>query len=399
MNTLLTQEFLRSNAGELDEQRRKLYQLGIKTSYDDKRMIFSTLHTQKNTLSNVYTQECNGLILEIDSWRPLMVPPRSLRFSIGTDEANRYLHQGLYHIFASTDGTTFHMYYYDNRWVISTTKGYDMNEVKWEGLTYQELVTDCLRACSPAGSEDPWSAFTAALNPTRCYSFIFRHPRFHHFNREHRLQFIQYVDLDPASSGYLWAFDESPVVYVTKQALIEHPVNNLRDLYRLANGALDDFLATGAINYGYILRSVNFETTGFHSDLVIESSLQRAIRKTWNDAAFVTTCRQNGWNLETAVCLKEYLNNEHEVFLTLYPWAREHFDRIAVFIRGLVDCIIKPDPSSKLNATAVSVLTWFNANIKYDLQNKNYEQKVKILTEVLISSRNFEALMAEYVRV
>ena len=161
--TLATKYFMQSSTSA-ESARLELYQQGIKTSYNEEVMIFTTLHTAKNTLKNHYLQECNGLILEQKTWRPLVVPPKTLRFNIDTDASNRYLHQGLYHIYKAQDGTCFNLYFYGNKWVISTARGHTMNDVKWNNSkTYQEIITECLEKIGLS-----WEDFINQLNKKNC---------------------------------------------------------------------------------------------------------------------------------------------------------------------------------------------------------------------------------------
>ena len=192
-DSLATVYFMKGQ-NNFEDARKALYKLGIKTSYDSNRVIFNTMHSYKNNLNNIYAQECNGLILEMDTWRPLCVPTRTLRYNINDSVSNSFLHQGLYNIFKVQDGTCFNLYYYQHtveqvkpltesmpdltaRWVISTASGYEMNNVRWENKTYLELISECLSQINLS-----WDAFTSALDKNNCYSFGFKHPEFHHFN-------------------------------------------------------------------------------------------------------------------------------------------------------------------------------------------------------------------------
>lgn len=338
--TLATQ-YLMTNMANVDSARRELYRLGVKTSYDDKVMIFSALHSSKNNISNSYTQECNGLILEQKTYRPLVVPPRSLRFNIDTDTSNKFLHQGMYHIYKALDGTCFNLYHYEGRWVISTAKGYYMNDVAWDGVTYQTLITECLAQIGLT-----WESFTSQLNTSNCYSFGFKHPSLHKFREGkdapiYKIWFIQSVDLDANSNSYLWATDKSPIAIIQSQELYECQVGNLRELYKLASCSTDDFLSNGSICYGFILRSVNFQVTGANSDLFIESSLMRAIRKFWYENHLADQCHTNGWSKEQAFTLHAYLDStSYELFNHLFRQYQDLFGTYATMLQNVVSVMV-----------------------------------------------------------
>ena len=400
--TLMTSHFMierKASKENFDAARKAIHQLGIKSSYDDSRMIFSTLHTHKNNLSNVYAQECNGLILELGTWKPLMVPPRSLRFNIDTETSNNFLHQGLYHIYKAQDGTCFNLYYYNNRWVISTAKGYDMNNVKWDSQTYQELISECLGKL-----ETPltWEEFTSKLNQKRCYSFGFKHPQFHRFydNVEHtpvyKLWFIQSVDLDDASEQYLWASDKTPIEQIPVQEYYTTPVGNLKELYRVSMDALDNYINKQEVCYGFILRSVNFETTGQHSDLFVESSLMRVIRKFWYENNIIDVCHANKWNKETTITLHTYLDSDsYETFMYLFPQYQAQFNTYSKKLQDIVQCMINDGKSEDLSVSHVAsaVLQEFKSGIKFDLASKSADQKRRIFSEFITHPSLLNMLM------
>ena len=338
--TMSTQYFM-SLHFDFESARRELYRLGIKTSYNSEVMIFSTMHTARNQMNLAYLQECNGLILEQKTWRPLVVPPRSLRFNIDTDASNRFLHQGLYHIYKAEDGTCFNMYYYGGKWVISTAKGYDMNNAVWENTTYQSAVVDCLSSIGLS-----WDTFTNQLDKKHCYSFGFKHPSFHKFWESsktplYKIWFIQSVDLNISNDTYLWSSDKSPIAIMKTQEVLRNPIGNLRELYKSAKDSINAFLTTGSVCYGYILRSVNFASTGQHSDLFIESDLMRAIRKTWYENSVIDLCHKNKLCKEHIITLSSFLdNNGLELFQLLFPQYYKRMQFFSEVIGKLTDNMI-----------------------------------------------------------
>ena len=417
---LATQFFMKKHkatADDFEKARNAIYKLGIKSSYDPNRMIFSTLHTHKNNLANSYAQECNGLILETGSWRPLMIPPRSLRFNINTNASNKFLHKGLYHVYQAEDGTCINMYFYMGKWCISTARGYEMNDLKWESKTYQELVSECL---SEIGLT--WESFTEQLDQTRCYSFGFKHVDFHRFQPANRMWFIQSVDLDENSDKYMCSNDISPINDINPQVTYDKPIASLKDLYRLATNALETFVTSqldDAVEapvpcFGFILRSVNNDLTGAHSDLFIESSLMRQIRQIWYDNGMHKDCIANGWSKEDAVTLHAYLNsNIYENFMHLYPQYQERFTYynqiIQQVVRSIVGLEIVTDnlvftgytaPSADLiKTTANNMREHFDSTVNYNHENQSTEQKSKVFTEFVVHPESLDLIMPLITRV
>jgi len=428
---------------KFEEVRSMLYKMGIRTSYDKSRMIFSTLHSCKNRLNNVYLQECNGLILEMDTWRPLMVPPRSLRFNINTITSNEFLHKGYYHIYKSYDGTCVNFYYYHNQWYMSTARGYDMNNVMWNNLTYEQVFKECLEAISIT-----WEDFLASLNPSCCYSFGFKHPVFHpflgkNFNQKYNIWFIQSININPKHKNYLWASDRSPHHQILSQEFLTEHVRSLKDLYKQASSALTDFINDTSSEpcYGFILRSINFEVTKDHSDLFIESSLLRIIRKIWYENQITEICKKNNHVSRTdIIILNAYLDdNLHNVFLQLFPQYAPNFKQFSNKLQKIIDLMLQisnqgsehaitmpinildkqsdqasqantanpantanqvnpanpanqVNPTNQLEIVARQLLTQFYNLYKYSLTNIN-DQKRKIFSEFVIHPVHLELLI------
>jgi len=424
--TLAIQCFI-SNYSDFEKARKDLYNLGIKTSYNDNLVICSTFNNKKNDM-NIYMQEANGLILERNTWRLLVVPPKTLRLNIDTKAANKFLHKGLYHIYKAEDGTTFNMYYY-NKWTISTSKGYDMNDVKWDDLTYQQLISDCL-----SNKGLTWETFTESLDKTKCYSFGFKHPKFHRFYGKdvtpiYKLWFIQYVNLDIDSDNYLWAVDQYPSDDIPNQELAElEPPISMKTLYMNASDALNNYRYNGNINYGYILRSVNFETTLNNSDLYIESSLMKTIRKFWYDNYIVDTCHKNNWKKEKAITLHGFLDANTELFRILFPQYNDLFNYYAEKLNEISDCMVlinknnscdarSEDNGSRsedngarsedngarsenkchnINKCGKLLVNLFKNNVKYNLSNKTDVELKKIFYEYICHTDLLE-LLIEYI--
>ncbi len=405
--TLATSYFMQSHANA-DSARKELYQQGIKTSYNEDVMIFSTLHTARSALQNPYIQECNGLVLEQKSWRPLVVPPRTLRNNIDTDASNRFLHQGLYHIYKVQDGTCFNLYYYNGKWVMSTARGHSMNDVKWSGeQTYQSIVSECLEKIGLT-----WDTFTSQLNQKHCYSFGFRHPLMQKFREGaaqdiYRLWFIQSVCLDENDAQYLWSSDACPIAIIPSQEVYPTTVGNFRELYKKASSALQDFTDTKEVCYGFILRSVNVEQTGEHSDLFIESALMRTIRKIWYENNLIDQCHKNGWNKNLAITLHAYLDStNYEVFRTLFPEYATEMEVYGEFIQQVVNEMVLKGPAaneqkntekknteSVVSKVANTMLQLFKESNRLDVKNTHADELQRIYFAYVCHVESLEVLL------
>jgi hypothetical protein len=423
--TLMTSLFMKNQHATKNQFETTAYELlkkGVKTRTDAEksRMIFSATHAAKTKITNNYVQECNGLILSMDDWKPLVVPPKSMRFNIDNDESNKYLHQGLYHIYYAEDGTCFNMYYFNDKWVISTVSGYDMNDVMWFGRTYLDIIKECLK---PLGLT--WESFTMQLDKTRCYSFGFKHPQFHKFFEgsldEHKepspvykIWFIQSVDLDPTSPSYLWASDKCSIDGIKGQRICTFMINSLRDLYKIALNSANDYLSTNFPCYGFILRSVNYTVTGFHSDLFIESHLMQLIRRAWYDSNVLETAKTNEWNVETMVTLSAFLDvKNRNIFAALFPQYKKYFTAYSTLVNLVTASAVadgkvlelspsdqqalshlpKPVTKELIATCGCNLLTAFKKSNDYNIATKIKEQRTRVLTEWILSSDRLDEFM------
>lgn len=344
-NKSVATALLMSKHSEFKSARFELYKNGVKTSYNDKVAIFSNLQSQ-NMTNNYFLRECNGLVLELDTWKPLVVPPRKLKTRINTEKSNAFLHKKFYDIYEAEDGSCFNLYYYDNKWVISTTRGHNMNDVKWEkdDKTWQEAIEECLR--ETVGMT--WEEFTKQLDPLKCYSFGMKNPTIHKFwegrnEPLYKLWFIQSICTDPTSEQYLWSDDQSPIAVIPGQKCLSEKVNELRELYKKASSALDNFLKNGTVCYGFILRSVNTSETGADSDLLVESSLLKAIRNIWYNNNLNNACVSNGWNKELAITLNAYLgrsDNSLMHFPKLFPEYKSYFQQYDTLLTTITEYMV-----------------------------------------------------------
>lgn len=428
---------------DFEEARRKLYDHGVKSVYDEYRVVFTTKNSAKNTLNNKYAQEANGLVLQRGTWRHLVVPPRSLRNMLNTEETNKFLHQKLYHIYRAEDGTSFNLYWWDpnqatafsadvqthrpnkdNRepkWTISTAKGLDMNDVMWDNISYRDIINECLEKIGL-----DWDKFTAQLDKNRCYSFGFKHPSFHKFFEGtavpvYKIWFIQSVSCNDQDAKFLMATDKTPIEIIQTQDIMEN-VQDIKELYKLASTALADYLDyippaklaenkdvenRRPISYGFILRSVSPSITNNSSDLYIESSLMRTIKQYWYENSIVDVSRTYNWNKEKLITLNAFLNqNEQIAFRTLFPqyvpWMNSYNKLISDIVQEMqqqtkssinknTSVVVSLD--SKIANAASKMLISFNNTVKHNPKSLGQEQLRKLYYEFVCNVESLECLM------
>ena len=394
----LATSYLMQSKKSLQSVRQELSVYGIRVVSNEDVVIFSLAHGTKNIEMNVYKRECNGLILDTGG-NPLVVPPRSLKYNIDTTTANKFIHQGLYHIYKVEDGTSFNLYF-KNKWTISTMRGYDMNNVKWgNSATYQEIISECLEQIGLT-----WDNFIDKLDPKCCYSFGFKHPHMHKFREGkdsdiYKLWFIQSVITDPQHTDFLWANSVCPIAIIPSQETHTGAVANIRDLYKKSADSLTTFSSTGEVCYGFILRSVNVEVTHNHSDLFIESSLMRYIRKFCYDNKIIDMCHGNQWDKDTAISLHAYLDRpNYETFTLLFS---EQFNRYTMkyyeIIEDIVNNMVKKSRNNdaEISSVADTFLTMFHSKIRYNVSNLTDEELKKTYKDYISHTDFIDIYMGE----
>ena len=87
-------------------------------------------------------------VFEDDGWE---MPPQDCDDSIldmsNPNHCNNYGGNNLYDIYKVYDGTLINLYWWEteNSWKISTTKGYDVTELKWSEITYENAFHSILK--------------------------------------------------------------------------------------------------------------------------------------------------------------------------------------------------------------------------------------------------------------
>jgi hypothetical protein len=204
-----------------------------------------------------------------------------------------------------------------------------------------------------------------------------------------KLWFIQSVCLDDESDKYLWTDDVSPVALVPNQEITTEIVNNLRDLYKSASSALQNYLDNGEVCYGYILRSVNVAQTGEHSDLYIESSLMRTIRQIWYENSLIDQCHKNNWNKELAITLNAYLDMpNYEIFCKLFPgFSREmgvYHNYVTEIVSNMVQLTTNMAYKPEFHeAVSTTLLQMFNDTVRLQTKGVSPENLNKIYFEYI----------------
>lgn len=336
-----------------------LYKNGILSIYNktDSRIVlytsknerFTNLVQKNNNNSNnipiVVWAECNGIVLDTSTMKPLSIPPYTYRSNIDINLVNNYIYKGLYSISLIEDGTTITLYYYDklNKWCISTNRGYDMTDVKWETKTYITLVTDLVELYKTS-----MDVFLNTLDKTSCYTFGFKHADMHPFweglNKPiNKIWFIQSVNLTTGIRSY--TFDNKFSIPDQKILNINNISNTCGFMLSKCNSALNTFISYKSPEsalYGYLLRSNDIINMGIYSNILLESTLLQKIRQLYYDSNINKQNKLLNYNRDTFINIDAYLSiNKVELFFKcIFPQYIQNYDKLENITKTLASDIV-----------------------------------------------------------
>ncbi len=309
---------------------------------------------------NPIVAECNGLVLSatvqsgLVLWKVLCSPLPTLnqsQFSM-KQLANMYA-KGSYDTYEAMDATVVNLYWNDDSWSISTTKGYDVTDmIMCAGYTYKQVFESIVSHKYPEFN-------MGVLNPEYTYTLSIRYSSYHVFveNRTN-LSSNTYITLMSAqytSTGTndLNEFDRVKVLSGFCTSLpVKGLKNNLNHLLSNCKNSIQSyekvFPAQGHNQrskgnnskpvYGYILRTNDLSIPVSYRNVYIESSLMKLIRN--------GLYRHNHDNLRDGdykmLTLSLFLNRSYfGKYYRVFHQYKDEFESLGFIIKGLSESIAK----------------------------------------------------------
>lgn len=326
---------------------------GISVSYEtetddfgvirkNRRYIFSnTRNTRNNYNNNDMAVESNGVILEAPEWRPLVISTLTPKSNVDKSVVNAFLKGNQYDIYQLEDGTIINLYYYNDKWVISTARGIEVNKVIFNTLDYEQILEDCIQLAGAIPAE-----FYGSLDKTTCYTIGFKHPDMHPFREGtgapiYKLWFVQKVKISKTNDPII--VRKSPWEYIPNQEKINFNVSNLGSLFSKLTTAYNSFANTGVVNYGYILIAKNPESFVHnlnYSVVLFESKLMNLIRNLWYDASYSKFIKKTSYIRLDTIILNSFLDDQrYESFCILFPQFKDYLDTLCAIEVKLINDI------------------------------------------------------------
>lgn len=322
-----------------NRRRRRFEHLNTLTV---KRVLLSS-DRNKADFNSLLVQQCNGVVLSYPDWKVLAVPAPMFNPKYKMSSIAEKIHE--YTVYEISDGTTLNLYWYDNRWCMSTTNGFEINNYKWIGnLTYADGLTQSTRGYPDFGFDK--------LDKTRSYTVGFRHHDFHPLLADPaRAWFIQSCDVDAANKGVIsTTYDDK--IGIPPQTLVALPkldnkgviawmtTKNANSLARYFT-TLKEMPSKCEIHYGFILRG-SFDKHSVHTNVMIESELLSNVRRLIynvpkNEITDTFGSEGSRERLEYMI-LRAFLSyNTRFNFLQLFPQFAKQFDTYNDYVSKLID--------------------------------------------------------------
>lgn len=344
---------------DIKQLRSKFYNKKITVSYEPlkdnqndeseekyRRVIFSCSKTIKSLRNLTDLQlDCNGLILGTDGnkWEILVLPILTPKINVNTTKVNKFLKKKLYDIYKVQDGTVINLYHFNEEWVISTSRGFNMNTQKFNNLSFTEILEDVLSSLSMN-----YQNFLNSLNKNYCYTFIVKHPDMHPFSEGvdeeiYKLIAVQSVQVkDETAENYLKinynpsievelddSSEDEKVALIPTQEKIDFRVNKIHELFVNKENTYKNFIDNKIVNFGYLMVSKEYSITTDHSQIILESDLMRYIRNLWYNGHDNKFIKQRGYKRNRLILLNSYLDdNRTEIFLNLFPQYANTFESL-----------------------------------------------------------------------
>lgn len=307
-----------------------------------RRFIFTTLKSLRNKSLNVLNVEANGLILEAPGWKVCYVPQFFPKSYFDKYTTNILLKNNVYDLYYIEDGTVVGLYYYDNlkKWVISTSRGIEVNLNIFNSLTYEVMLKESLLSMRV----DPQEFFNG-LDKSKSYTIGFKHPDMHPFQEGigapiYKVWFIQ--STDNAINSEFKVNKESTWKKIPGHKKLTFKITSMEPLFNKINCTFEEFKADGRVNYGFILSAKTSDPKkyGENSVLMLESKLLNYIRNMWYYASYHKFSNANSYNLQDVILLNSYLNSAYlDTFETIFPQFKDHFSNLDKIENNLIESI------------------------------------------------------------
>jgi hypothetical protein len=303
-------------------------------------------NTKKHNLTYYY---CNGRVIDTINWKYIAIPPIAFNKSYKIVKINRFLSN--YDIIKVIDGTIVTFYYFNNKWNISTSNGYDVSSFYWIGLkTYTQIINDLMQNYKNAVENTGFNMIDnetlefTKLDKNKSYTVGIRHHDFHPLKVDPEIMWnVQHVDLSTGEINY-----NDGLLGIPNQKILKFDISSVQEILELNKISIyTDY------NYGYILRSKNLDITKKYSSILLNTQLLKNIKQYIYEypSQFIKQYITNSNRLEFII-LKNYFSHNKEI-LELFPQFHEKYNLYEKIINETINYIIKLNTEINNNDHAI----------------------------------------------
>jgi hypothetical protein len=311
----------------------EIYNLKIKEDNNYPELFL--IHTQDNSAYNIpFVNECNGIILEKNTFNVVCYTFNKCF------EINQIINCNDLYVEKSIEGTLVRLFYYNDKWNVSTKKCIDASKSKWlSDKNFLQLFDECIQNYD----------FVNNLNISYCYSFIIMHP-------ENKIV-VNYIkpDIFHISTRNLITLDEVDVnIGIPKNERRHIEYNNLKDV-------LDNINNDISLSYeGFIFIDNEYNRWK------IKKPYFNKVRNLWGNT-------NNRFYRYLELRKDCTLLNE---YLTYYSYDRSKFIDYEQKIHNLTKAILNVYISKHVDKKEVKI-PFFFSKIIYNLHGDFFKDKIK----------------------
>lgn len=296
-------------------------------------------------------RQCNGAMIVFKNTRPITASLLVLSYNEFSPQSSvdieQFLRDGLYKIYQVQDGTSINLYYYNNTWVYGTKNAWDIENMIWRNARYGDILDKLF---------EQYSVDFDRLNPDIVYSIGYSHPDHHPFQRTGKMWLIS-------------AYDKKNRTHITPDIgiPIQEPINLVtvknytKHLNQECEAALKNYLSTGEVFLGYILRSTDPKAFMF-SDILMESTLYAEIKKCIYDMPYTKNYKEKKvsfYNLNHVIISNWLDFSKRQMFIKLFPQFGDIISKLEDSLSKAIDIIMgasNEDMNITILATKLSTL-------------------------------------------
>jgi hypothetical protein len=325
----------------------KHYDFLLSGNYDIGRILISKKPSVP--FMNALSFEANGLVINTNTWKMVSVlspnmnnnPKYNALKGIFTNNVKNFTSEVKetksdinFVIYPIIDGTTISLYWYNNKWCMSSSNSWEVNNYKWMGPESYEGIFNRLASAYQFSYD--------VLDKNKIYVMIMRTPEFHPFNPTNELYLVETIHK-------VTCYRNTDTIGIPMQQALnlnDRPnagVELLNDIYDTNKNAVKRYLKSiengdKYIRLGYIIKCP-YDIGGSHSYVIMESDLMKNIKNYLYEFKEYELLNAN--NRLKYIILRAFLNySKRDLFKKLFPQFNGEFGKLERLFNNVTRMLI-----------------------------------------------------------